>query len=47
VLDLVKWMSDRGLRFARAMPGEAADYALLHQQLAAYDRMLKDVRSTQ
>jgi hypothetical protein len=46
MLDLVKWMSDRSLRFARALPGDTTAYTMLHQRLAAYDRMLKDVRGT-
>src|SRR5579864_8129114 len=47
VLELVKWMDNRGLRFGRAMPGDAAAYAALHQKLATYDRLLKDMSSTQ
>jgi hypothetical protein len=40
VLDLVRWLNNRGLRVARAMPGDESAYLALHQQLAAYARLL-------
>jgi hypothetical protein len=38
VLGLVKQMTDRGLRFAPAAPGDEAAYAALREALAASDR---------
>jgi hypothetical protein len=37
VADLVRFMSERGLRFAPAAPGDEAAYAAVHQALTAYD----------
>jgi hypothetical protein len=37
VAELVKYMSDKGLRFAPATPGDEAAYRALHQALANYD----------
>jgi len=39
VPELVKFMSDNGLVFAPAVPGDEGAYLALHQSLAAYDRM--------
>ena len=38
VLGLVKQMTDRGLRFAPAAPGDESAYAALQEALAACDR---------
>ena len=38
VLGLVRQMTDRGLRFAPAGPGDEAEYSALRDALAAYDR---------
>jgi hypothetical protein len=38
VPELVKFMAERGLQFAAAVPGDEAAYVALHQALAAYDR---------
>jgi hypothetical protein len=38
VLGLVQQMTDRGLRFAPATPGDESAYAALRDALAAYDR---------
>ena len=37
VPELIKQMSERGLQFAPALPGDEPAYAALHQALAAYD----------
>jgi hypothetical protein len=36
VAELVKYMSDKGLRFAPATPGDEAAYRAMHQALASY-----------
>jgi hypothetical protein len=38
VADLVKFMADRGLQFAPAVPGDENAYVALHNSLAVYDR---------
>ncbi len=35
--ELVKYMSDKGLKFAPATPGDEAAYRAVHQALAIYD----------
>jgi len=40
VFELVRQMTDNGLQFAPALPGEEPVYQALHQTLAAYDRNL-------
>jgi hypothetical protein len=37
VAELIKYMSDRGLRFAPAVPGDADAYRALYQALVAFD----------
>jgi hypothetical protein len=37
VADLVKYMTDNGLQFARATPGAEAAYTTLYHALVAYD----------
>jgi hypothetical protein len=41
VPELVKWMSDKGVKFASAMPGDEAAYTMLHERLATYDRSVR------
>jgi len=38
--ELVQWMTDNGLQFAPAVPGDEAAYTTLRGRLAAYDRAL-------
>jgi hypothetical protein len=38
VPELIKFMADRGLQFAPAVPGDENAYQALHSALAAYDR---------
>jgi hypothetical protein len=45
VLGLVRQMTDRGLRFAPAAPGDEAAYAALREALAACDRMAPQSQS--
>ena len=40
VPELVKWMTDNGLQFAPASPGDEAAYTTLRARLASYDRSL-------
>jgi hypothetical protein len=47
VPELVKWMTDRGLQFARAIPGDEPAYSALYQRLAAYDRSLREFAKNQ
>lgn len=42
VSDLVKYMTDKGLEFAAAVPGDEAAYRAVHNALAAYDENLSD-----
>jgi hypothetical protein len=37
----VQWMSDYGLKFAPAMPGDEAAYTTLRERLASYDLSLR------
>jgi hypothetical protein len=43
VPELVKFMTERGLTFAPATPGDEPAYVALHQSLAAYDRSAQPV----
>ena len=45
VPELVKWMTDKGVKFAPAMPGDEAAYTTLHERLATYDRNLRGMAS--
>lgn len=45
VMGLVKQMTDRGLRFAPAAPGDEAAYAALREALAASDRAAAESQS--
>lgn len=38
VPELVRWMTDKGLQFAPAIPGDDVAYTTLHRTLAAYDK---------
>jgi hypothetical protein len=40
IAELVKYMGDKGLKFAPATPGDEAAYRALHQALAVYDASL-------
>src|SRR5262249_49385198 len=42
VPELVKWMTDNGLQFAAAGPGDEAAYTTLRAKLASYDRSVSD-----
>ncbi len=46
VAELVKYMSDRGLRFAPAVPGDADAYRALYHALQAYDAGMTSVASS-
>jgi hypothetical protein len=39
--DVMRWLTERGLRFATALPGDEGAYTTLHRELAAYDRALR------
>ena len=41
VPDLVRWLTDKGLQFAPAIPGDEAAYTALHGALAAYDKAVR------
>ena len=41
VPELVNFMTDNGLRFAAAVPGDEGAYAALHHALAAFDRAVQ------
>jgi hypothetical protein len=43
VAELVKFMGERGLRFAPAIPGEEPAYRALYHALAAYDAGMREV----
>jgi hypothetical protein len=46
VPELVKWMSDKGVKFAPAMPGDEAAYTTLQERLSTYDRSLRGVANS-
>ena len=41
ISDVVRWLTERGLRFAPALPGDEGAYTTLHRELADYDRALR------
>ncbi len=43
VAELVRFMTERGLRFAPAVPGDEAGYLAVHRALAAYDQAASPV----
>jgi hypothetical protein len=46
VAELIKYMSDKGLIFAPAVPGDADSYRMLYRALQAFDAGMASVASS-